>query len=179
MDNNVVFACCSGLRSNSIAYLRFNFQGVGQSQGTTGDLGHHVADILSASAYLKSISGLDPDAIGVVGYSFGGSATIKALLNGLTPAAAALIACSFPELTPADNGKLNLPKLVILGENDSFIDPQSVSVICNTLAGKTDIKLIQGADHFFMGGEKAISTMIGDFFSTTFSLKTKQRPLDA
>lgn len=172
MDNNVVFACCSGLRENSIAYLRFNFQGVGQSQGTAGDPDTHVADILSAAEYLASLDTINPNAIGIAGYSFGGSTTIKALLNGLSPAAAALIGCSFPDVTPLDREKLDLPKLVILGENDSFIDAQAVSAIADTLEGKTEVTLIPGADHFFMGSEKVISTMVGDFFASVFSTHT-------
>ena len=164
MDNNVVFACCSGLRSATIAYLRFNFQGVGQSQGVAGDPDRHVTDILAASEYLKSVEGIDPSSIGVAGYSFGGSTTIKALLKGLDPTAVALIACGFPELTPQDKDSLGLPKLVILGESDSFIDSEAVSAMTGSLGGNSEIHVIPGADHFFMRSEPAISAMIGEFF---------------
>ena len=164
MDNNVVLACCAGLRSATIAYLRFNFQGVGQSQGVAGDADSHVADILAASEYLKNVEGIVPSSIGVAGYSFGGSTVIKALLKGLDPTAVALIACGFPELTPQDKGSLGLSKLVILGGSDSFIDSEAVSAVAGSLSGNSEIHVIPSADHFFMSSEPAISAMIGEFF---------------
>lgn len=166
MDNNVVLACCSGLRANSIAYLRFNFQGVGQSEGIAGEPDTHVADILSAMEYLRGLSNINPEATGIAGYSFGGSTTIKALLTGLNPAAAAIIACNFPQLTQIDKENLGMPKLVILGENDSFVDAQAISAMTESLEGTNEIKLIPGADHFFMRSEKLIASAIGDFFSS-------------
>lgn len=164
MDNNVVFACCSGLRSNSIAYLRFNFQGVGKSQGIAGDPDSHINDVLSASDYLKNIAEIDPASVGIVGYSFGGSTSIKALLAGLAPTAIALIACSFPNLTSMDKRHLSMPKLIILGGDDTFIDPQTVSGVIDSLDGKTQTQIIPNADHFFMGKEPIIASKVGDFF---------------
>ena len=174
MDNNVVFACCSGLRSADIAYLRFNFQGVGQSQGVAGDPDSHIADILDALQYLKGLEGIDPSSIGVAGYSFGGSATIRALLNGLEPKAVALIACGFPELTPEDKINLGLSKLVILGERDSYIDSEAVSAVIGTLDGLSEIRIVPDADHFFVNSESVLSSMVEQFFKN--ELGNQHRP---
>ena len=71
MDNNVVTAVSAALTQQGFATIRFNFRGVGNSQGehSHGELEHEEA--LAALDFLKAWPGVDGETLGMVGYSFG------------------------------------------------------------------------------------------------------------
>lgn len=63
----------AALAAEGIASLRIDFRGYGESQGDMADttLEGLVADAAGARAYLAGLDGVDPERIGVIGYSFG------------------------------------------------------------------------------------------------------------
>ena len=69
MRNNVVQALFSSLPGDEIATLRYNFRGVGNSQGTHGEGKHEVADSEAAFGFAAELSKSAP--VFSVGYSFG------------------------------------------------------------------------------------------------------------
>src|SRR3954453_17242333 len=52
MDNNTVVGMCRGLQAAGIAWLRFNFRGVGASEGRYTDGVEEVHDLRGALAFL-------------------------------------------------------------------------------------------------------------------------------
>ena len=73
MDNNVVLAVSFALVEQGFATLRFNFRGVGNSQGehSKGELEHQ--ETLGALEFLGTWPGVDGNKLGLAGYSFGTS----------------------------------------------------------------------------------------------------------
>lgn len=63
----------AALAAEGIASLRIDFRGYGESEGDMADttLEGLVADAADARSYLEGVDGVDPDRIGVIGYSFG------------------------------------------------------------------------------------------------------------
>lgn len=122
MDNNVVHAISRALTGKGIASLRFNFRGVGRSEGLHNGGKGEVEDALAAVAYLAGREEINPAGVGLVGYSFGG---VIALTAGIrSDAVKALVAVS-----PAGIPELGLsPKsrLVICGTEDSLIPASSI-----------------------------------------------------
>src|SRR5512141_1913019 len=53
MHNKVVFRLARGLRSAGAVVLRFNFRGVGRSQGEHGHLSGEIEDAREALAWLR------------------------------------------------------------------------------------------------------------------------------
>ena len=65
----------------TLTSLLFNFRGVGNSQGSFDNGNGEVTDIISAYNYLTTIPNINPDKIGVAGYSFGASTTFNLFLQ--------------------------------------------------------------------------------------------------
>jgi pimeloyl-ACP methyl ester carboxylesterase len=63
----------AALAAEGIASLRIDFRGYGESEGDMADttLEGLVADAAGARSYLAEVDGVDPERIGVIGYSFG------------------------------------------------------------------------------------------------------------
>ena len=76
MSNNVVVAICQSLLQNSVAAFRFNFRGVGKSDGTFGGGTAEQQDVSAALDFASSTPNIDPVRIGLAGYSFGGSVAL-------------------------------------------------------------------------------------------------------
>src|SRR5690606_755555 len=78
MNNYVVVAVCQALADAGIASLRFNYRGVGDSEGEYGDGLGERTDAAAALAYLRQLAQADQDRMGIVGYSFGATVALAA-----------------------------------------------------------------------------------------------------
>jgi alpha/beta superfamily hydrolase len=106
MHNNVVRGLGDGLANHGWTTLRFNYRGVGRSEGPAVDVACHMAeffktshvegemdlwqDVQGAAAFLQSILGPAPPLV-LIGYSFG-CALLPSLCRTEAPAAVVLIA---------------------------------------------------------------------------------------
>ena len=69
MDNNVVDAVCEILALASIAAFKFNFRGVGHSQGRYDEGRGEGEDAKNAIAYVSTLKNINPARLGLCGYS--------------------------------------------------------------------------------------------------------------
>ena len=76
MDNLVVREAVAACRRADVAALRFNFRGVGASEGTHDSGRGEVDDLEAAVAEVQASS---PSRIVLVGYSFGAAVALRAL----------------------------------------------------------------------------------------------------
>lgn len=149
MDNPVPAGLARGLAAASIAVLRGNFRGVGES---TGVHGRGAAECDDARAFVDAATGWRPDlpVIGV-GYSFGADV----LLALDDPRLAAVVAVAPPlAILPLDQmaaARSDRPTLVLGAEHDQFCDPATARSRTEEWAG-TDFEVIPGTDHFLAGG---------------------------
>ena len=167
MANNVVMAACYGLRQAGIASLRFNFRGVGRSQGSYADGVGEKEDVKAAISFLSSQEGIDPDRIGLAGYSFGSRVCLSLIPEEDRIKALALVS------PPAEMYKMekeirkfDKPKYVMIGSEDNFM--MMVDVIPDFfrhLLDPREYMIVQGADHFWVGFEQEITSQMKNFFS--------------
>ena len=138
--------------------LRFNFRGVGLSQGVH-DGEAESEDVLAAIEWLESEYNLP---LVVVGFSFGAAMALKACCaqsaSGRTDASVrALALLGLPtqansrDLSCAFLQKCILPKLILSGDCDGFAPVSQLSQIAAVAAEPKRLILIPGADHFFTG----------------------------
>jgi alpha/beta superfamily hydrolase len=75
MHNKVVYRLARGLRRTGIVALRFNFRGVGRSEGEHGNLTGEIEDARAALAFLRGRYPSLPFAL--AGFSFGARAITR------------------------------------------------------------------------------------------------------
>ncbi|HZJ55933.1 MAG TPA: alpha/beta hydrolase [Myxococcaceae bacterium] len=119
--------------------LRFNFRGVGASQGSRGDAGSRVEDATGALRLLRENTG----AVDVAVAAVGGSAETALTLAGQHPSIVALVLVSPPPgVLGAPVGR---PLLCILGEDE----PGRAGLVASATEGRGRVEVVAGADARF------------------------------
>jgi uncharacterized protein len=160
MRNSVVEAILEAMWSLDIATLRFNFRGVGGSEGEYDDGIGEVADAQSAVRYVTQLPGIQRGQAILAGYSFGASAALKAA--GKMPEVATVVAVAPPIVTDAIPRMEEMKKrlVVVAGEEDRYCPSAQLEAMRNTLLGLMRLKIIPGADHFFSGQEATVTAAL-------------------
>jgi len=168
MYNNVVSVICQALAQESIATLRFNFRGVGRSEGDHEEGIGEQNDVRAALDFLEASDGVDRGRMGLAGYSFGSKVAMPVALREQRVRAVALVS---PFLDDAEWERLKaygVPKLFICGSEDSFISPHKVKRLVGEAAAPSECEVVFGADHFWCGFEGKIGRKVSDFFKSAF-----------
>lgn len=161
MDNNVVQAVSKALVLQGLAALRFNFRGVGGSEGSFGDGKGEEEDAHAALSFLSSYKGIDAKRVGILGYSFGGLVALAAgVKNELVQALGGIA----PMLSPGILQSCLKPVLLAYGTKDDVISPAKIISEAESLPGWATVETIAGADHFFWGYEKEVAERVASFF---------------
>ena len=148
MFNNVVAAISKVYRQNGYTTLRFNFRGVGKSQGSYGDGLGEQDDVRAAVSYLAD-SGIDQ--IDLAGYSFGAWVNALAIIGGLQVANMVMVS---PPVAFIDFGSIsNLAslRLIISGSRDDIAPPDLIEKTYRGWNSEAQFEVINGADHFYVG----------------------------
>ncbi len=164
MDNNVVLAVSYALAQQGFATLRFNFRGVGNSDGehAKGEQEHQEA--LAAIDLLQAWPGVDDKRIGLVGYSFGTRVICSHRELHKKPKVFSLISPSFETLESAALKKNKQPKLIITGDRDKLIQSENLQPVLDSFATPPTFKLVRGVDHFWFGKEELLVEQVTPFF---------------
>ena len=167
MDNNVVNSLCDALYEKSIISFKFNFRGVGRSQGEYGNGVGEQEDVSNAISFLSTISEVDSGRIGLAGYSAGAS---FALPVGCKDARIKVLAAISPPLSMFDFEFLKnyiKPQFLISGSDDNFTPIDRFLGFCQELPGSSEYDSIEGANHFWWGHESVLAKKITAFFVKT------------
>jgi alpha/beta superfamily hydrolase len=148
MDNKVVTTLARAFFDAGAAVYRFNFRGVGRSEGAHDEGRGETADLLRVVALAQSRHAGLP--LWLAGFSFGGAVTLAAS-EQLACDEMILVAPAFQRLVHWENvqhaGHPPESTVVIHGENDDIVPladsmawarPRNIPVV-----------VVPGADHFF------------------------------
>ncbi len=166
MHNSVVDSICEALLARKLVAFKFNFRGVGGSQGGFGNGQGEQADAHSAIEYIAGLMEIDKKRLGLAGYSAGAAWGIGGTC--CEDAVKAVVAVS-PPLSIFDFSFLKecaKPKLVITGDQDRFVEIQAYQRFCFQLVSPIESMVIQGADHFWSGYEITMANKVADFFAS-------------
>lgn len=156
MNNNVTQALAKGLLERDFVCLRFNFRGVGRSQGVYGEGQDEIEDVLAALDYLERLEDVDPTRIVAAGYSFGCWVGLRAAAGDSRPTR--LIGIS-PPVDEYDFGFLlgeKRPKLLIAGDRDFVCSPRKFKELLDAIPEPRVGVTLEGADHFHFGREERL-----------------------
>jgi hypothetical protein len=164
MNNNVVVATSAALTQASIACLRFNFRGVGRSEGKFAQGIGEREDIMAALSFLEGRSEVNAARLGLCGYSFGSAVALPvAAEDERVQAVAGISPLSLTVLQHYVK-----PKLFLCGDRDEFIPSGELQQAIAKLPEPKRCGIIPGADHFWWGYEDRVASRVADFFSTAF-----------
>jgi hypothetical protein len=161
MYNNVVDAILAALWQAGYATLRFNFRGVGHSEGEHDGGPGEVDDAVAAIAYLLAQPGVRKDGAVMAGYSFGAMVAVNA---GYERAEIARIVAVALPLAMADAripDGASKPVLLVSGDSDSYSPVAGLQALKARIGGSARLEIVAGADHFFGGREAELSRAIG------------------
>jgi len=164
MDNNVIHSLSETLTRASFASFRFNFRGVGGSQGKSGHGLGEQEDVQAAISFVSAAAKVDAQRIGLAGYSAGAAFALPAAVNDARIKALAAIS---PPLSMFDFDLLRdcpKPKLLISGNRDDFTPPHQFLEFCQSFSKPAERQMIEGADHFWRGHESRLAAKVTAFF---------------
>jgi len=161
MFNNVVEAILTPMWHAGYATLRFNFRGVGASEGEHDGGPGEVDDAVAATAFLLAQSGVRKEGAVMAGYSFGAMVAVTA---GYERAEIARIVAVALPLAMADaripDGAAK-PVLMVSGDRDSYSPVAGLQALKSRIGGSARLEIVAGTDHFFGGHEAELSRVLG------------------
>ncbi|MBL27486.1 MAG: alpha/beta hydrolase [Rhodospirillaceae bacterium] len=179
MNNKVVYTLYHVFVRCGFSVLRFNFRGVGRSQGQYDEGIGELSDAASALDWLQTYN---PNSSGcwVGGFSFGAWIAFQLLMR--RPEIDAFVAVAPPAnmfdfsfLAPCP-----VSGLIVHGSEDDIVPEQAASKLANKLAHQRDItvdfQVVPGADHFFKNELDQVGQNVENYVRT--HLGTLQKAAD-
>tara|TARA_B100000686_G_scaffold272212_1_gene289247 strand:+ start:13910 stop:14545 length:636 start_codon:yes stop_codon:yes gene_type:complete len=166
MNNKIVYNIYQAFKRLGFATLRFNFRGVGKSQGSYDN---GIGELTDAAAALDWLQNENPNAQNtwIAGFSFGSWLALQLLMR--RPEIAGFIAISPPAnlydfsfLAPCPSSGL-----IIQGTEDKIVDIENVNDLVSKLNKQKNLKIkykkLIGADHFFKSELEEIQETIKNY----------------
>jgi alpha/beta superfamily hydrolase len=166
MNNQVVYSLYYTFAQRGFSVLRFNFRGVGRSQGFWDGGPGELADAASALDWLQIVK---PDAkyCWIAGVSFGTWIAMQLLMrrpeiDGFICVAPPSNLYDFSFLAPCPSSGL-----MVNGDKDRVVPSNSVAELTGKLKTQRGIKIdheiIPGANHFFENKTDDLQTVVGGY----------------
>ncbi len=148
MDNDVVYTIVLAYRQAGYTTLRFNFRGVGRSEGRYSDGVGEQADVCAAVGELQARGYQD---VTLSGYSFG--VWVNALCAGSRLPGIPMTMVAPPTAFMDFGAVTGLAGLdtVITGSRDDIAPPAMLKRLTPHWNPSARLEILAGADHFFYG----------------------------
>lgn len=162
MHNKVVYHAMKALGSVGLPVLRFNFRGVGLSEGAHDDGRGEQDDVRAALDWLDGRFGLP---ILFCGFSFGSSVGLRVCCGDRR--VKGLIGLGVPVHAEGRDyhyrflPECGQPKLFVSGDHDRYGPREVMERIFATAPEPKRLRWIAGADHFFQGTVESPGAKLG------------------
>lgn len=181
MNNQVVYALYHTYVARGFSVLRFNFRGVGRSQGFWDGGPGELADAASALDWLQIVK---PDArtCWIAGVSFGTWIAMQLLMRrpeieGFICVAPPSNLYDFSFLAPCPSSGL-----MINGDNDRVVPSASVGELTQKLKTQKGIKIdheiVPGANHFFENKVDELTDIVGSYVDMRLAMPPRETKRD-
>ena len=169
MNNKVVYSIYQSSVARGFSTLRFNFRGVGRSQGSYDGGEGELSDAASALDWLQMYNANAPFCW-VGGFSFGSWISMQLLMRrpeivGFLSVAPPASDYDFSFLAPCPSSGLMLQ-----GDRDENISSESVKKLVEKLSAQRAIEIqyrqVAGANHFFAGKIEEMMKEIDEYLDS-------------
>ena len=166
MNNPIVHAMYQMFQSRGFSVLRFNFRGVGRSQGVFENGAGELSDAASALDWLQSFN-REAKICWIAGVSFGAWISMQLLMrrpeiSGFISVAPLAKHYDFSFLAPCPSSGI-----IIQGENDTIVPITSVDRLVDKLKLQKDITIdynvVKNAGHFFQNEQDDLKALVEDY----------------
>jgi alpha/beta superfamily hydrolase len=149
MHNKVVYRIARGLRRAGVTVLRFNFRGVGASEGEHAHLTGEIEDARAAFVWLRERYPELPFAL--AGFSFGSRVITR--LGCALEEATFLLAVGFPTQQWSTDylESCRTAKIFVQSTNDEFGPQGELENAYARFAEPKQLIWVEAGDHFFAG----------------------------
>jgi alpha/beta superfamily hydrolase len=161
MSDSLLVEVARKLAEAGMIALRFNFRGVGKSQGQQTDGRMEPLDIAGAIDCACAQPGADPAKVCLIGHAFG--AYMALTYAPFDPRVRTVVAISLPLYRATSSGfpkAFERPKLFITGEFDEVCPLYKLEPFVEQQRGPKGIKVITGARHQMRDYEEAGASTI-------------------
>lgn len=168
MDNKVAYYLYHAFAHRGFATLRFNFRGVGRSQG---EFDSGVGELSDAASALDWLQSMNPNSTGtwIAGFSFGAWIGMQLLMRrpeikGFISVAPPANLYDFSFLAPCPSSGL-----IVQADQDDLVTPISIVKLVEKLKTQKAITIhhdvIKGANHFFESELNALMTSVNNYLN--------------
>ena len=172
MDNKVVHTLARGCTRLGAPAVRFNFRGVGRSEGAHDEGRGEVDDALATIDW--AAARWPGRALWLLGFSFGGVIAARAALQR-EPSRLVTIAPAVTRLT-LDAGEDSPPHwLIVQGEDDDVVPAADVMDWLNQASPGPELVMLPGAGHFFHGRLAELREIVEEFLARGTSGSSPER----
>jgi uncharacterized protein len=152
LENNVVETLVTTFFHQGYSTLRFNFRGVGCSEGSYDEGIGEQDDVRAAVGFLQQ-KGIRE--ILLAGYSFGAWVNARVLRREPLLGAGVLVSPPIDLMDFDFSGLAGRIRLMIAGDRDPYCNAARLPEAAGRIG--SPVKLLPGADHFYFGREQELS----------------------
>jgi len=141
------------------AVLRFNFRGVGESTGVSGQGEREVDDVAGAVTAARTAH---PDLpLGIAGWSFGAMVALRWLARDRVPLPYVGIAMPVGEMAlPGVDGLPVAPRRFIVGARDRQLSVEALRTYVEAIGA--ELVVLPGSDHFFLLRDERLARVVAE-----------------
>lgn len=162
MQNKVVHTLARSCQDQRVASVRFNFRGVGASEGKYDDGAGESEDAAAVADWARRETGASR--LWSLGFSFGGFVAYRLA----TLREASLLVTVAPPVQRFDFATLAVPLcpwLVLQGDADELVDHERVLAWTKSVSPPPEVRLFAGGEHFFHGRLTEMRTVLGTWLA--------------
>lgn len=173
MNNKIVYNLYQAFAQRGFAVLRFNFRGVGRSQGTFDSGIGELSDAASALDWMQQFNA-EASTTWVAGFSFGAWIGMQLLMRrpeikGFISVAPPANLYDFSFLAPCPSSGL-----IVQGTADEIVTPSAVLKLVEKLKTQRHITIdyntIDGANHFFENEQEPLMTSVNAYLDKRLAM---------
>tara|TARA_B100001245_G_scaffold225181_1_gene199605 strand:+ start:70 stop:720 length:651 start_codon:yes stop_codon:yes gene_type:complete len=170
MNNRVVFIMFNNFVERGFSVLRFNFRGVGRSQGAFDNGVGELSDAAYAFDWMQQFNSNSPFCW-IGGYSFGALISMQLMMR--RPEIEGFVSISPPAGTEDFSFLAPCPSsgLIIHGDKDTHVPLDAVKKLAQKLDGQKNISvnlsIVKGADHFYKDNMDNLSKEVASYLDNS------------
>ncbi len=172
MNNRVTYSMYKHFQARGFSVMRFNFRGVGRSQGQYDNGEGELSDAATAMDWLQAQNPASSQCW-IAGFSFGSWVGMQLMMR--RPEIRGFISVAPPASTHDFSFLAPCPAsgLIVHGEEDVVVPPDTVNKLVEKISiqkgVKIDVDVVPGANHFFTDHLDELITRIGGYLDVSLT----------